>query len=99
MDLLSRVFQFFDAQNKALSVFSSLVAAGCSIATLVLALIVFLSSRAHDKRTKQLVEELKVALVMIATVKGGAEAGKRIYDEYKQELLDHARKKGPGNCP
>ena len=92
MELLSKVFQFFDTQNKALSSSSSLIATASSIATLVLTLIVFLSSKAHEKKTKELIEELRIALVMIATVRGGAEAGKRNYDEYKQSLLCHAGK-------
>lgn len=99
MDLLNKVFQFLDAQNKVLSAVSSLIAAACSIATIVLALIVFLGSRAHEKKAKELIEELRIALVMIATVKGGAETGKRIYDEYKKTLLNHAEKKGSEKSP
>jgi len=93
MDSLTNFTDFFYNHDKGLSVLSSLIIAGSSITTFILALVVFVVSRKHEKRTKQLIEEIKVALIMIASIRGGADAGKRIYDEYKKEILDSPKKK------
>ena len=93
MDFLSKLMQFFDNHTKAISAMTAFVVAACSIATLVLALIVFLNSKRNDKKTKELIDELRIALIMIATIKGNAEVGKRIYDEYKEKLSENLKKK------
>jgi hypothetical protein len=49
--------------------------------------------RRNDKKNKKLIDELKIALIMIASVRGGAEAGKRIYDEYREKLSENLKKK------
>jgi len=81
MDLISIGLEFIECHDKG-------IIAICSFATLILAVVVFVTSNWRDKKSKQLINELKIALIMIATNEGGADIGKRMYDEYEKKFLE-----------
>ncbi len=75
------------SQNSEIAMaISSIIMAIASLITFLLALIVFISSIRQGRKNETLMKELKIALVMVASITGGAEAGKRIYAEYKEKL-------------
>lgn len=71
------------------------IQSSCSIVTFVLAVVVFCESRKHEKESKRLIDELRIAVVMGATVTKDAHVAKKIYDEYKKEFQTRQTHQGP----
>ena len=84
--MIDQAVSYISQNSDGAMAISSIIMAIASIVTFFLALIVFISSIRQGRKNKALMEELKIALVMVATITGGAEAGKRIYEEYKEKL-------------
>jgi hypothetical protein len=87
LGLFNELIHFFEYHTAALSVITAFIIASCSIATFVLALIVFFNFRRSDEKNKKLIKELKIALIMIATLSRDADAAKVLYDEYEKTIF------------
>ena len=87
MDIINKGINYFSCNDNAIIALATVIMATCSLITLILAIVVYITSKKHEKETKQLIDELKITIIMGATIRGGAVAGRMLYEEYKKEFL------------
>lgn len=87
--MIEQAISYISQNSDVVMAISSIIMAIASIVTFMLALIVFISSILQGRKNETLMKELKIALVMVASITGGAKSGKRIYDEYKEQLKNN----------
>ena len=84
--MIDQVVSFISQNADATMAISAIIMAIASIVTFFLAMTVFISSICQHRNYEKLVKELQIALVMVASIRGGAEAGKRLFNEYKEKF-------------
>ena len=88
VDTPLRIINYFACNSDVVMALASIAMAICSSVTFILAMVVYITSKKHEKETKQLINELKITIIMNASIRGGAVAGRMLYEEYKKELLE-----------
>jgi hypothetical protein len=85
-----RTFLELGAKNSnSITAFSTLAIALFTAVTFLLTLAIFISSKRHEKEVKNLISELKIAMIMNVGSGVDAEGAKKIYEDYHKKFKDH----------